>query len=163
MQHPSQQELLEWFIDGGNFLVWKKRPPRSTSWPGCPAGTVGERYHQTKFKGVMYYTHRLLWILRHGDIPDGKLVDHINSKDRYNNEDYNLRLANDFQNQMNRKYMPNNTGVKGVYKCRDGTFKARYSINGHRVELNRFKTLEEASKALQEAREIAHGEFCNHG
>lgn len=161
MPNPTQQELLEWFTDGGDFLIWKQHPPRSTSWPGDPAGCKGERYHQTKFKGTMYYTHRLLWILRHGSIPGDMLVDHRRSNDRYNNKDDNLRLATNFQNQMNRKASKCASGHKNIME-RGGKWLARVSINGVRT-YDLFDTIEEAVAAVKLSRETAHGEFCNHG
>lgn len=160
MPYPTQQELLEWFTDGGDFLIWKKHPPRSTSYAGHPAGTKGQRYHQTKFKGVMYYTHRLLWILRNGEIPAGMLVDHRRPKERFNNKPDNLRLATNLQNQMNRSPQTCASGHKGVMK-RGDKWLARMSCGGRRT-IGLYDTKEEAVAALTIAREAAHGEFCRH-
>ncbi|MHB9331899.1 HNH endonuclease signature motif containing protein [Phytobacter ursingii] len=47
--------------------------------------------------------HRVIWILFHGDIPDGMQVDHMDGN-RINNNISNLRLVTNQENQHNRRF-----------------------------------------------------------
>lgn len=63
-----------------------------------------------------FQCHRIVWYLVHGyDVPDDKLIDHIDG-DRTNNNVNNLRLISEADNNRNAKLYKNNTsGVVGVY------------------------------------------------
>lgn len=52
-------------------------------------------------RGNRMYAHRLAWILTHGSIPDGMMIDHIN-RVRHDNRLCNLRLVNAKGNAANR-------------------------------------------------------------
>lgn len=52
-------------------------------------------------KGKRVYAHRLAWILTHGSIPDGMMIDHIN-RVRHDNRLCNLRLVTAKGNADNR-------------------------------------------------------------
>jgi hypothetical protein len=77
-----------------------------------------------KFKNV--YLHNYVWNLKIGDIPSGKLVEHID-RNGLNCQIENLRLATPSENNCNHKIQSNNTsGYVGISKgsakkeCKDG-------------------------------------------
>jgi hypothetical protein len=86
-------------------------------------------------------------------------VDHING-DGLDNRRCNLRLATRGQNLRNGRARPNATGYRGVYIEWDGVPAAAITINGKRKYLGRFKTLEEAARAYDNAVPKEHGEFA---
>lgn len=96
-----------------------------------------------------------------GELPE--VVDHVDGN-TYNNELTNLRAATDLQNKQSRKINSNNTsGVKGISKKGD-KWCARLRIgNNKRIFVGSFKTLEEADRAIREARDNHHGAFAKHG
>ncbi|NHE79838.1 HNH endonuclease [Klebsiella michiganensis] len=59
--------------------------------------------------------HRIIWVLKYGEIPSTLVVDHIDG-DKLNNRITNLRLCTQNQNTRNRRIHSNNAaGLKGVY------------------------------------------------
>lgn len=81
--------------------------------------------------------------------PESKpLVDHKNG-DRSDNILSNLRYATLSENGQNRKVPSNNkSGVKGVsFNKQTGKWQAYIQIDGIKVHLGLFKTIEEAQKA----------------
>jgi hypothetical protein len=75
----------------------------------------------------------------------------------------NLRLANETQNNHNRRISRNNTtGYKGVsVDSKNNKFKSSIRVgNGTRIFLGYFNTAEEASLAYQEAANKYHKEFA---
>ena len=97
------------------------------------------------------------------DNPENKLsVDHINNI-KSDNRLENLRFASRQEQQHNIGIPKNNTsGVKGVYYDKSRNYwRAIIYINGKRIHLGYYKTLEEAKLVRQQkAREI-FGEFTN--
>jgi hypothetical protein len=94
-----------------------------------------------KYKAVRM--HRFIM-----NAPDDMLVDHIDS-DGLNNQKYNLRLCNDYQNRLHRKPNKNHKYIGvGVYK---NIFRARIRINNTVYYLGYFKTEKEAAIAYNNA------------
>lgn len=136
----------------------------STAIAGDVAGTKTKKgYIQIQINGRRYYAHRIVWIITHGEIPEGYEIDHIDL-DKTNNKLQNLRLVTKSQNLSNRGKQKNNkTGVKGVSVCtQTGLFKARVMLNRKEYFCGRFKTLEEAKEAVIAKRNELHGEFAKH-
>lgn len=107
-----------------------------------------------------YAAHRLIWVLVHGSVPDGVVVDHKN-RNPLDNRLENLRLANYSESMCNR------TGYgiygKGVYisKSRNQTrYRAKIQVHGNRRELGLFSTPEEAAEAYRIASAELHGDFA---
>jgi len=125
-------------------------------------GTDGHLFTVCKKKTI--YIHRAVWILTHGSIPKGHEIDHVNGKPDDNRIE-NLRVCTRSQNCQNMKIREDSTsGVKGVfYDKANSTWRGCVSFNKKRHYVGRFKTLAEAKVAVENARTLLHGEFCNHG
>jgi len=107
-------------------------------------------YLQIQIDGKLICVHRIIYEHVHGPIPDGLVIDHIN-RDRQDNRIENLRLVTISTNSHNsgpRK--DSKTGVKGVGfdKCCN-KFRGEICVKGVRRKTKYFKTLEEASEALE--------------
>jgi hypothetical protein len=139
---------------------------RITSNPRAKAGTysgsVGKGgYLRTQVAGKLYFNHRLVWLMHRGSWP--KNLDHINGN-KLDNRIENLRECTQTQNMQNcPNKKSNTTSVKGVgWRPSRGKFRARIVVNGKEICVGHFLELEEAAKAVQEARTKYHGEFARH-
>ena len=99
---------------------------------GDVAGSVSTSSVYSCFRG--YPSHRIIWTLHYGEIPDGKILDHIDGNTR-NNRIENLRLSNTkFNAQNQKKYSTNKSGKTGVYFNKYpepyGRWCAHWKING---------------------------------
>lgn len=64
--------------------------------------------------GKHFYAHRVIWIIFHGKIPDGMIIDHIDGN-AHNNRIENLRCVDYIHNSRNMKKPSTNTsGIVGV-------------------------------------------------
>ena len=169
-------EYFTYDTETGN-LIWKERPSghfkrpadqktANTQYAGKVAGYFTETapgYFRSyvNVKSKMRLTHRIIWEMCNGPIPDGMLVDHIDA-DPTNTRIENLRLASKSQNGMNRaKNRNSSTGLKGVTQDkRDGAWQAEISVNGKRISLGRHKTKGLAALAYAKAALRYHGEFA---
>lgn len=109
--------------------------------------------------GRVYKAHRLAWLYIHGHFPDDQ-IDHINGfKD--DNRIANLRPANNQQNAINRGVRSDNkSGVKGVvWHKRDEKWSVNGKVNGKRIHLGYFDTLEAAAAARADFEIAHHGDF----
>lgn len=101
-------------------------------------------------------------LLLHREImkaPPGLCVDHING-DPLDNRRANLRLCTHAQNMKNRRLHRNNTsGFKGVWRRRN-RWRAEIKVEGQRISLGTFATIEEAAAAYAEGAHRFHGEFA---
>ena len=90
-----------------------------------------------------------------------EIIDHKDG-DTLNLKWPNLRPATNGTNIQNSKLRSDNkSGVKGV--CWDTYHKkwvAHVTVDGKQVKIGRFKTIEEATVAVEAARERMHGEFA---
>lgn len=109
--------------------------------------------------------HRAAWIMEHGDIPAGMVIDHING-DPHDNRISNLRVCSQADNCKNRH--PKNSklthGVMGVVFLRDHAWhkkpwRASLSQNKKLVFIGAFATKAEAAVAYAKASLRYCGEF----
>lgn len=128
--------------------------------PGEIAGGLSEKgYVRIYIDGRKYRAHRLAWLYVTGEWPENE-IDHKNT-DRSDNRWDNLRPATGAENSRNRRTPSNNTsGFKGVFwQKREKRWHAVIDLNGKRVVLGRFLTVEEAHAAYARAAQEHYGEF----
>ena len=109
-------------------------------WPGKVAGWISAYgYGNVKLLGKIYFTHRIIYEMCIGGIPEGYEVDHKNGN-RLDNSLGNLRLVTPKENARNKKMRYNNkTGHTGVNKYVNKNhhyFLARWT-NIHGKELSK--------------------------
>ena len=141
-------------------------------WNGREAGTVAgtPRYKKTgelmhiaqKFFGKLYMTHRIIWEMHNGPIPQAIQIDHRDGNPA-NNKLTNLRLATHTENMRNRKRGKTNTlGVKGVSRSWN-RWRAMIRINGKSTHLGTFDTKGLAAVAYAKASMRHYGAFARIG
>ena len=149
--------ILSYNQDTGIF-TWKIAKQR------IKIGQVAGHVHHTQYVRIIidqksYAAHRLAWLYVYGYIPKNN-IDHIDGNPS-NNKISNLREATFSQNNHNAKLRKDNkSGIKGVYF--DNTCKryiAKIGLNNKPILLGYFKNIEEAEKAIKEAREKYHQQF----
>lgn len=165
------------FIYDGNTgdLLWNKRPEHhfrskamQSGWNARFAGRVaGCKNNSTGYVSVSianspYLAHRLIWALNGFDLPDEMEIDHKNGNKKDNRIE-NLRLVTSSQNSFNsRAKSTNKSGVKGVHwHEKSGTWRACVMVDGKQVFARHFKTISEASMAVDIARKDLHGVYLN--
>jgi hypothetical protein len=99
---------------------------------------------------------RVVWILHHGAIPLGKLVDHKN-RNPMDNRIGNLRLADNRQNASNKSSSKHFKGITVNYVSR---FVAQIRYRGRKILGPSRPTIEEAAKDYDALAAIFHGEFA---
>lgn len=126
---------------------------------GTIVGTTAHGlYRATRLPSGKVYIHILAWALHYGDWP-GSIVDHVDGNPS-NNRIGNLRLATKSQNGCNRGATRlSSSGVKGVFRGRNGRHRAEICINKKRIYLGEFRTLEEARQAYASKAIELHGDF----
>lgn len=112
-------------------------------------------YACTKLFGSYIGMHRVIMGAMRGD-PD--LIDHKNGNHRDNTR-ANLRRANRFQNQQNRKTNKDNELPKGIRRLPSGAYNVRIQAYGKRKVIGTFPTLEEAMNERNRVAVYWHGEF----
>lgn len=149
-------------------LYWRDDPTKRqnwrTMWAGREAFTAKNEhgYHLGALDYKMLKAHRVIWALVYGRWPQGE-IDHIN-RVRDDNRIENLREANPKEQRRNMsKHKHNTSGVMGVsFDKARGLWRANVWENNKQVYLGRFKTMEEAIKAREDA--LTHYGYCEgHG
>lgn len=121
------------------------------------AGTVNNAgYRQLRIDGHIYLEHRIIFYMHYGYLP--KMLDHIDGNPK-NNIIANLRECTRQQNSYNSAKR-NRLLPKGVtWSAKDKRYQAQLSIGGKNKYLGQYKTIDEAERVVQQARQIYHGEF----
>jgi hypothetical protein len=95
-------QYLDYSETSPSGLIWKIIPGNGNQ-IGDRAGVLGpNKRWMVKVKGVSYLAHRLVYLLEHGNIIEGAILDHIDG-DSTNNKIENLREVTFSQNSKNRK------------------------------------------------------------
>jgi hypothetical protein len=152
LQCPPKSQLLELFEDALTHLIRKST--------GKFAGNIcpSTGYIRVRVNNRTYQCHRLLWVMRNGEIPLGMDVDHVD-RNPLNNAPTNLRLCSHSQNMKNRKLHKNNSsGVAGVYLSNSGKWIAQVRSNGRKYKRT-FSSKEDAIEYSKELRAKLHKEF----
>lgn len=141
------------------IVTWRSPPPNSRCLPGEVVGFKCNGYLKVALYDMNIYIHRLAWLIAYGNYPK-EAIDHING-DRSDNRLSNLRLATKAQNSWNSKMRKNNSsGVKGVsYNSAMNKWVGKIRVDGKRIYLGSFESLDDAKKAMEIARLKYHGEF----
>lgn len=110
--------------------------------------------------------HHLVAILRGLEIPDDKVIDHLDGNTK-NNDISNMRVTTQQMNCRNKhKRYDNKTGVTGIHQNKNcKSFIVRIQVNGERKYLGSRPTLEEAIQLLESHKNelIAEGYTDRHG
>lgn len=153
-------ELLDYSPETGQFR-WKVTRNARFARAGDVAGSLDRHgYRQIKIDGRLHLAHRLAWLWKYGEWPEGDL-DHINLN-ADDNRIANLRLATRSENHANRRArVDSKSGLKGVHfeKAR-GCWIAHIVWRGKRRKIGRFATAEEAYDAYCKAAKEQWGEFA---
>lgn len=159
----SQAELLEVFEDAGNTVRWKLRK-KGIQFGKLASSVTGSGHLCVQYKGSQRAVHRVLWVMRNGEIPEGMWVDHIDGN-TLNNQPGNLRLARPCDNNRNRRMNRNNTsGYKDVtWNKKSRKWQVQICNGNGQTYFGSFDKVEDAGKAAARGRELLHGEFYNHG
>jgi hypothetical protein len=177
---PPQDYLKECFehLEDGQ-LIWKARPAShfatsrghktSLRCVGKNVGTkniAGYLHVDMRWNGVStdLLVHRIIWVIHHGPIPEGYLVDHEDTN-KSNNRIDNLRLTLPVGNNQNvNRRLDNSSGVKGVSWDKSKNKWVVYISSNHtRLIVGLYNELEQATGAIIAARAELHGAFANHG
>lgn len=139
------------YCDGKIF--WKISPVK---WIpiGAEVGSVGNHgYREAQIFGKRYLTHRLIYALHHGIMPE--VVDHID-RNPLNNKIDNLRASDKRLNSYNSGLASNNkSGVRGVSWCKKSNkWVVRFKLNGKYLSLGYYKDLQTATKVREEYEEL---------
>jgi hypothetical protein len=119
-----------------------------------PVGTLnGHGYMLVKVANKVYPTHRVIWEMHNGDIPDGLYIDHID-RNRTNNRIENLRLATRQENSRNRL-------AKGFYWNKPAQlWLASIKSSDKSTHLGFYDNIIDARAAYLSARRALFGEFA---
>lgn len=156
----TTERAKQLFSDSGSgaALLWLS-PTARRSKRGEVAGTIRpDGYRQVCVDGKLYLTHRVLWLMRTGEWPDGE-VDHINGNKQDNSEE-NLRSVSKSGNMQNiRRAFTSNTssGMLGVsVERKTGKFYSRICVNGKQRSLGTFDSADAAHAAYVHAKRELH-------
>lgn len=169
---PEIRQLVRADFQSGK-LYWLERPSGGMARRGAAIFNARQAnkeatsldkhgYLRIAIKGKTLFAHRVIWALAYDEWPSMAL-DHINGNKSDNRLD-NLRLVSVSENGRNQSLSAVSTsGVTGV--CRDrrpGQWQAYIRVNGRKVHLGTFASLEDAAEARRIASNDA-GYHANHG
>ena len=141
----QEQVRAQFRYESGNLYF------RSDKYKQRKTGTIDRKgYTRISFKGRLRRLHQLVYIYHHGAIPQGMQIDHIDG-DPGNNKIENLRMVTYQENCWNKK------ATKGYFLCKKTKmYRVQIAVSNKKIEIGRFKTIEEAEKAYLKAKEKYH-------
>lgn len=110
----------------------------------------GQGYCRVGFKGRLLRYQVIIWILHNGDIPYGKLVDHVDGN-KLNNNINNLRLVSNRENQQNQQKHRDGHLFGCSYCKKAKRWRAYYQIKRKQYHIGYFDTELEAHQAYLNA------------
>lgn len=111
-------------------------------------GSLTKGYGALRVNGKNTLAHRFSFEMANGPIPAGMVIDHhFECPKNCVNPDH-LRLATTKQNMENRGHAYSNTGLRGVFRRKNGSYEAHVTHNWKRLSLGTFKTADEANRAV---------------
>jgi len=131
---PSSPTYLRWASDRGNWLYKAHSPAGS---PSCHG------YFIISINGKSYRTHRLIWTMHYGEIPDGYVINHIDS-DVTNNAIENLEAVTHKENM--RKTKRHSPDYSSLNSC--DVIGVRYKSDKDCFEATWCKSLKQHSKSF---------------
>lgn len=157
------KEIFESLFEYKDGKLFNKTTRSPNAIKGQEAGSISHYgYREIRYNGKLYKTHRIIFLMFHGYLPEE--IDHINNN-RLDNRIENLREATRFQNNCNTKLqLRNKTGYKGVWFDKQrNKYSASIRVNKKTIHLGRFNTAIEAFNVVNKHRDILHKDFANNG
>lgn len=154
--HPTQKEILDYFIvDVDKGLLWKKRYNRKGDMyisDEPSGGESKEGYRRVRVKGVIFKTHRLIWIAANGPIPAGMLIDHEKGKEEGDGI-ANLRMLTQSENMWgHRNTLASTSKYNGVHYCKKtDKWVASIRLYGRLKSLGGFQNEDSAARVRDRA------------
>jgi hypothetical protein len=147
---PSQERVNEVF-EYRDGKLYNKNNRGGTARKGIESGytDISCGYRKISVDDKLHRTHRLIWIMHRGDIPEGLCIDHINGiKD--DNRIENLRLVTNQENAFN-------TSAKGYTWVESrNKYRSLIMVDGVSKHLGYFVKKEDAAQAYLVAKEKLH-------
>lgn len=134
---------------------WRRVDTQGECW-NWTGGKTSEGYGELTIGGCPELSHRFIYRLFVGPIPEGLMIDHVCRNRGCVNPEH-LRVASAKQNGENRVAPANSrTGVRGVQALPNGRYRARVKHNGVDLNFGHYETLEEAQRAVIRARNLLY-------
>jgi len=147
------RELLHYNSETGLFTWRGNRTGFALA--GTVAGTKSGGYICIQVDGTLYRAHRLAWLYVNECWPEF-VIDHING-DKTDNRLCNLRDVDETTNAHNRKRAHKNSSSGALGVSRIGNrWRALIRVNGKRIHIGCFGSIDEASAAYFEAKAVLH-------
>lgn len=161
------------------LLFWRARPIEhfknergfkcfNAQKTGKPAGCISEhgggKYYKVRLnKTKLYFSHRVIWEMHHGEIPQGMDIDHKDGNGLNNRLD-NIRIVTKSGNMKNRRIgVHNKSGYHGInWVPRLSKWVAQITSDGVTTNVGTFSNFSDAFDARKDA-EVKLGFFENHG
>ena len=129
----NQELALNLFQYKDGKLFWKVNHPWRGD-KGKEAGCWDQGYQRITVDYQLLRAHRIIYMMHYGDIPKGKVIDHIN-RDTKDNRIENLRCVDYSENNRNR------SGTKGyTWRPKKNKFQAMMRQGSIRKHLGMFAT-----------------------
>lgn len=142
IEEVNWKEILEYDETSPSCLRWKitiktgRYGKTVKTFPGMQAGgkciVKGQNRAWTlRFNKVKYYGHRIIWLMKHGNLAKNMVIDHIDGNP-LNNNISNLRLVTQGTNCKNKsKKTTNTSGITGISMVENQKYwRATWGENG---------------------------------
>lgn len=149
LRYRYTDEGIVGIFDSGKEMIFDKEDLEIVSARPWFIDETGYPSARDKETGERTRLHRMLL---KGEIPEGKVVDHIN-RNKLDNRRSNLRVCTQQTNVRNAsRSRTNKSGVTGVfYDTKTGRWRAQISRKGQSRHIGSFDDFEDAVRARKEA------------